>query len=80
MTYQDNTSTTKLVNNSKINSGKQTRYFDINYVTDLILRDEVTVKYCPTGDMIVDFMTKPVTGSKFKYFRDYLVNISSIKH
>ena len=67
-------STMKLVNNSKINWGKRNRHFDINmlYVTDLMSRNEVSVKYCPTGNMIVDFMTKPLTRSKFKYFRDFI--------
>ena len=76
--YQDNTSTMKLVNNGKISSGKRTRHFDIKlfYITDLISRDEVTVKYCPTDKMIADYMSKPVTGSKFTEFRDLILNLS----
>ena len=76
--YQDNTSTMKLVNNGKISSGKRTRHFDIKlfYITDLIAKDEVSIKYCPTDKMIADYMSKPVTGSKFREFRDLILNLS----
>jgi hypothetical protein len=76
--YQDNTSTMRLENNGKASSGKRTRHFDIKYfyITDLIGRDEVQVIYCPTDDMIADYMTKALTGSKFHYFRDLVMNLS----
>jgi hypothetical protein len=76
--YQDNTSTMELVNNGKVSSGKRTINFDIKlfYITDLISRDEVTVKYCPTDKMTADYMSKPVTGSKFTEFRDLILNLS----
>jgi hypothetical protein len=50
------------------------------YVTDLVSRDEVAVKYCPTGEMIGDYMTKPLVGSLFKRFRDLIMNLSGIYH
>jgi hypothetical protein len=80
--YQDNTSSMKLEQNGKASSGKRTRHFDIKmfYVTDLVTRNEVQVKYCPTGEMIGDYMTKPLVGSKFKRFRDLIMNLSGIYH
>jgi hypothetical protein len=80
--YQDNTSSMKLEQNGKASSGKRTRHFDIKlfYVTDLVARDEVIVKYCPTDEMIGDYMTKPLVGSKFKRFRDLIMNLSGIYH
>jgi hypothetical protein len=79
---QDNTSTMKLENNGKASSGKRTRHFDIKYfyVTDLIARDEVVVKYCPTDDMIGDYMTKALVGAKFYKFRDLILNLSGKHH
>ena len=76
--YQDNKSTMKLINNGKVSSGKRTRHFDIKlfYITDLISRDEVTIRYCSTDKMIADYMSKPTTGSKFKGFRDLILNLS----
>jgi hypothetical protein len=80
--YQDRTSSTRLENNGKWSSGKRTRYFDIKYfyVTDLIGGDEVAVSYCPTNDMVADYMTKPLTGSKFHYLRDIIMNLSNKSH
>ena len=66
----------KLQNNGKLSSGKRTRHFDIKlfYITDLISRDEVMVKYCPTDDMLGDYMSKPVVGAKFEKFREKIMN------
>jgi hypothetical protein len=62
--------------------GKRTRHFDIKYfyVTDLVGRKEVTIEYCPTDEMIADYMTKPLVGSKFKLFRDLIMNLSGKHH
>ena len=64
--YQDNTSTMRLQNNDKLSSGKRTRHFDIKlfYITDLINRDEFDLRYCPTNEMIADYMSKPLVGAK----------------
>jgi len=65
----------KLENNGKESSGKRTRHFHIKYfyITDLIKQGEVTIKHCPTDEMIADYMSKPVTGAKFKQFRKYIM-------
>jgi hypothetical protein len=80
--YQDNTSTMKLEEKGKESSGKRTRHFEIKYfyVTDLVGRDEVKVIYCSTEDMIADYHTKPLTGWKFKYFRDLIMNLTGKHH
>ena len=44
------------------------------YITDLIERKEVEIKYCPTDDMIADYMTKPLSGAKFHKFRKLIMN------
>ena len=47
------------MNNGRISKGKRTRHFDILrmfYFTDLIERNECYGKYCPTEDMIADFI------------------------
>jgi hypothetical protein len=33
------------------------------------------VEYCPTGDMVADFCTKPLQGSLFRRLRDMILNI-----
>ena len=77
--YQDNTSTIKLAENGKASSGKRTRHFDIKYfyITDLIARDEVKIKHCPTEDMEADYMSKPTVGKKFSKFREIIMNLDT---
>jgi hypothetical protein len=33
------------------------------------------VAYCPTKDMIADFFTKPLQGTAFTDFRDFIMNV-----
>jgi hypothetical protein len=77
--YQDNQSTMLLEKNGRASSsGKRTRHINIRYffVHDRINAGEVSVQYCPTGDMIADFFTKPLKGTLFKKFRDQIMNIN----
>ena len=46
------------------------RYF---FITDRISKGEVQVKWCPTKEIVRDFMTKPLQGSLFKKFRDLIM-------
>ena len=74
--YQDNSSAIKLEMNGKESSGKRTRHFDIKffYFTDLIKRKEMEVQFCPTDEMVADYMTKPLVGSKFIEFRKTIMD------
>jgi hypothetical protein len=78
--YRDNTSSMKLEENGRASASKRTRHFNIKYfyVTDLIQRGEIEVKYCPTDDMLADYMTKPVIGKKFIEFRNQIMNKPSL--
>jgi hypothetical protein len=75
--HRDNQSAMKLEQNGKASCGKGTRHFNIKYfyITDLIQRKEVSIEYCPTEQMIADFMTKPLTGQKFHQFRKIIMNL-----
>ena len=77
--YQDNQSAMLLEKNGKASSGKRTRHINIRYffVADRVKSGEVDVKYCPTGDMLGDFFTKPLQGAPFRKFRDLVMNSSS---
>ncbi len=63
--YQDNQSAILLEKNGRASSGKRTRHINIRYFS---------VAYCPTGDMVADFFTKPLQGTLFKKFRDQIMN------
>ena len=67
---QDNKSTILLLENGKKSSSKRTRAINIRYffLTDQIEKGNLSVEYCPTGEMWADFMSKPLTGKLFKKF------------
>ena len=78
--HQDNQSAMKLEKNRKRSSGKRTRHADIRhyFVTDCINAGELSVKYCPTFDMIGDFATKSLQGSQFRRFRNVILGIHEV--
>jgi hypothetical protein len=40
---------------------------------------EVEIKWCPTKDMMADYMTKPLQGSHFRRLRGLIMGMTSIK-
>ena len=73
--YQDNKSAILLEQNGRQSAGKRSRALNVRYffMTDQIAKGNLTVEYCPTDQMTGDFMTKPLTGAKFKKFRDEIL-------
>ena len=63
--------------NGKASSSKRTKHINIRYyfVTDRIKKGELNVEWCPTGDMIGDFMMKPTQGALFQKFRDQIMGV-----
>jgi hypothetical protein len=74
---QDNQSTIKLSENGKSSSGQGTRHINIRYffITDRVTRKEVAIQYCPTGEMVADYFTKPLQGELFYKFRDLIMGV-----
>ena len=66
-----------MAKNGKASSGKRTKHINIRYffVADRIDSNELTIEYCPTGDMIGDFFTKPLQGAQFIKFRKEILNL-----
>ena len=79
--YQDNKSTILLEENGKRSSSKRTRALNIRYffLTDQIEKGNLNIVYCPTGEMIADFMSKPLQGKLFEKFRDEILGIKPIE-
>jgi hypothetical protein len=75
--YQDNKSAILMEKNGKASSSKRTKHVNIRYyfVTDRISKKDLTVEWCPTGDMIGDHMTKPNQGALFTKFRDQIMGV-----
>jgi hypothetical protein len=65
--YQDNISTQLLIKNKKMSSGKK-------IIKDRVDDGEIKVIDCPTEEMWVDIMTKPLQGTAFRVMRAELMN------
>ena len=70
-----------LERNGKASSSKRTKHINVRYffITDRISKGEVRVEWCPTKDMVADFMTKPLQGSVFRKFRDLIMGALSME-
>ena len=73
--YQDNKSAILLEENGKKSSGRRTRALNVRYfmITDQVEKGTVEIKYCPTDDMIGDYMSKGLQGVKFDKFRKLIM-------
>ena len=65
-------------NNSKASNSKLAKHINIRYylLTDKTEKDKLSIKWCPTVDMIVYFMTKRTQGEEFKIFGDQLMGVN----
>lgn len=77
--HQDNQSAILLETNGKGSSSKRTRHINIRYyfICDRVASGELSVKFCPTADMLGDFFTKPLQGAPFQKMRDLVLNIKA---
>ena len=73
--FQDNKCTMLLERNCNTSSGKRTKHINVRYffIVDCIFKGEVRVEWCPTKDLLADFLTKPLQGASFKRFRDLIM-------
>jgi hypothetical protein len=75
--FQDNKSAILLEKNGKASSSKRTKHINIRYffITDRVKKGDVSLIWCPTGDMVGDYMTKPLQGALFRKFRDQIMGV-----
>ena len=78
--YQDNMISLRSETNGMESTGKQTRHFNLKlfYITDLVKRKEIKIKYCPTDKMPADYLSKPLTGNKMKRMRRWILNLDDM--
>ena len=74
--HQDNKSAILLETNGKASSSKRTRHINIRFffVTDQVKKGNLTIRHCPTDQMLADYFTKPLTGSKFQELWNKIMN------
>ena len=77
--FQDNKSSILLEKNGIASSSKRTKHINIRYffITDRFALGGVSLVWYPTGDMIGDFMTKPLQGALFRNFRYQIMGVIS---
>mgnify|MGYP005863156433 CR=1 FL=1 len=75
--FQDNQSAMLLETNGRTSAGKRSRHLNIRYffVADQQQQGRLHIEYCPTDQMIGDYMTKPLHGTKFNDFRRLIMNL-----
>ena len=59
---------------------KKNRHIEIRYyyiIMDHIKCKNIRLDYCPTEAMVSDFYTKPLQGSQFRKFRDFILNLDN---
>ena len=81
--YQDNQSAIRLEKNGKRSISKRTRHINIRYyfITDSIMKQEASMEFCPTFDMIGDYFKKALQGSQsVDYATLFLVSMRMTLH
>jgi hypothetical protein len=68
---QDNMSAMLLETNGKQSSSKRTKHIRVCYffIKDRESNGDITLKHCPTGEMLADHFTNPLQGALFRKFR-----------
>jgi hypothetical protein len=76
---QDNLSTMLLEKNGKQSSSKRTKHIRVRYffIKDRVANNDISIRHCPTGEMLADHFTKPLQGSLFRKFRADIQGISA---
>ena len=66
--FQGNQSNIRLMLNGNASSTNRTKYIYVQYffMTDVIKRGDISMEYCPTGEMWANILTKPVQGQAFR--------------
>lgn len=66
MIFGDNNGALELTKDPKNHA--RTKHIDVqyHYTRELVNTSRIKLEYCPTGDMLADGLTKPLTGGRFK--------------
>ena len=75
--YQENTSVMPLERIERAYNGNKTKRIQVRYflIKDQISSGDISIKYCPTGEMLVEHFTKQIQGALFRNFRAVIQGI-----
>ena len=73
--YQDNQSAMKMEKNGRNSCTGNSRHINIRYffIKDQVDAKKLEIMYCPTGQMLADYFTKPLQGKLFHMFREVIM-------
>jgi hypothetical protein len=62
----------------RLQAAKRMKHINIWYffITDRVSKEKVSVVWCPTGDTIGDYATKPPQGALLQKFRDPIMGVT----
>jgi hypothetical protein len=77
--HEDNASAIKIIRGG-IEVMQKTKFMRVRvaHLKEIIDVHGIEVKHCPTNNMIVDVLTKPIVGNKFKRLRNAMLGIGSL--
>ena len=72
-------SSLRLETNGMESTGNRIRHFNLKlfYITDLVKRKQIEIKYCPTDKILADYISKPLTGNKLRVMRRWILKIDN---
>jgi hypothetical protein len=75
---QDNKAVLAWLKNGRAKDEKA-RHMSIRYfwLADVIKRGKLIASYCPTGDMVADYLSKPLTGALYEKFSSMILGKSA---
>ena len=75
--FQGIKSSILLEKNGKVLSSKRTKHINMRYffITNRVTQGDLSLVWCPTGDMTGDFMTKPLQEALYHKFRDQIMGV-----
>jgi hypothetical protein len=77
--HEDNLSVIKIIRGG-IEVMRKTKFMRVRvaHMKEMIDMNGIQVKHCPTNNMIVDILTKPLVGNKFRRLRDAMLGTASL--
>ena len=76
---QDNTSTIKMIKGGPRACGQRTRNIHIKYfyATERVKDGTIVVTYCPTKEMVADYLSELLQGSLFRLHRNAIMGLTT---
>ena len=69
----------RLESNGLKSCGEKSRHIDIRFffIKDVLKRENIELRHCPTDRMIADYFTKPLQGSLFRKMKAVIMGVTS---